>query len=230
MYIGVVGVTGANLNINGTINGITVGSGWGNYSYNTAIGYQALSYNTGNYNTGIGLNALNNNSGSFNTVIGANDTPIQITGSNNTLIGYGANIDPSFSNVVVIGNIGIQAAFIKVAWSYFSDKRLKSNIQNSNLGLDFISKLRPVSYHRNNDASQKTEYGLIAQELEETLNSAGVTNNGIISKDGEGMYSVRYNDLISPMIKAIQEQKTIIDNQQLQIDELKKMVESMLKK
>jgi hypothetical protein len=66
--------------------------------------------------------------------------------------------------------------------------------------------------------------------LEETLNSAGVTNNGIISKDGEGMYSVRYNDLIAPMIKAIQEQKTIIDNQQLQIDELKKMVESLLKK
>jgi hypothetical protein len=118
-----------------------------------------------------------------------------------------------------------------------SDKRLKSNIQNSNLGLDFINKLRPVSYYRNNDESKKTEYGLIAQELEETLNSAGVTNNGIISKDGEGMYSVRYNDLIAPMIKAIQEQKTIIDNQQIQIgnqqlriDELKKMVESMLKK
>jgi hypothetical protein len=31
--------------------------------------------------------------------------------------------------------------------------------------------------------AKKTEYGFIAQEVEATLNNAGATNNGIISKD-----------------------------------------------
>ncbi|MBK7175261.1 MAG: tail fiber domain-containing protein [Bacteroidales bacterium] len=39
----------------------------------------------------------------------------------------------------------------------------------SDLGLEFINKLNPVSYTRLNDEKQKTEYGFIAQELEETL-------------------------------------------------------------
>lgn len=44
------------------------------------------------------------------------------------------------------------------------------------------------------------------------------------------MYSVRYNDLMAPMLKTIQEQQTIIEAQQKQIEELKKMVESLIKK
>ncbi len=57
---------------------------------------------------------------------------------------------------------------------YTSDRRLKSNILNSNLGLNFITKLRPVSYTRKNDENQKTEYGFIAQEVEELLKESGV--------------------------------------------------------
>ena len=121
-------------------------------------------------------------------------------------------------------------ATTKVAWTTSSDKRWKSNIQNSNLGLDFITKLHPVSYYRNNDESKKTEYGFIAQELEATLNNAGATNNGIISKDDKGMYSVRYNDLLAPMVKAIQEQQIIIEIQQKQIDDLKFLVNKLIDK
>jgi hypothetical protein len=103
---------------------------------------------------------------------------------------------------------------VQVAWTITSDKRWKSDIQSSELGLNFISKLRPVQYYRNNDERQKTEYGFIAQELEEALNNAGATNNGIISKDDAGMYGVRYNDLMAPMVKAIQEQQELIEEQQ----------------
>ena len=66
-----------------------------------------------------------------------------------------------------------------------------------------------------------TEYGFIAQELESTLADFGAANNGIISKDNEGMYGVRYNDLLAPMVKAIQEQQAIIENKQIEINELK---------
>ena len=87
--------------------------------------------------------------------------------------------------------------------------------------MDFINSLKPVSYFRKNDVFKKREYGLIAQDLEESLNKSGVTNNGIISKDDEGMYSVRYNDLMAPMIKAIQEQQQLIKSLQEEIDQLK---------
>ena len=46
-------------------------------------------------------------------------------------------------------------------------------------GLDFISKLRPVSYTRNNDESKKVEYGFIAQEVEFAANKAGFTFSGV---------------------------------------------------
>ena len=87
----------------------------------------------------------------------------------------------------------------------------------SNLGLDFITKLKPVSYFRNNDGSKKREYGFIAQELEEVLKASGTTDVGMLSKDDQGMYSVRYNDLMAPMVKAIQEQNKLIEELRAEI-------------
>ncbi len=202
-------------------------------SKNNATGYQALYSNTtGNYNIANGWGALSSNTtGNINTSIGHLAGSLITTGSNNTAIGFDAQVPTATaSNQVTIGNANVTYAGVQVAWTVTSDKRWKSNIQNSNLGLDFISKLRPVSYFRNNDESKKLEYGFIAQELEEALNHAGVTNNGIISKDSKGMYGVRYNDLMAPMVKAIQEQQTIIESQQKQIDELKQLVETLIKK
>ena len=116
---------------------------------------------------------------------------------------------------------------MQVAWTVTSDRRWKADIQNSSLGLGFINTLRPVSYYRLNDESKKTEYGFIAQELDEALTKAGATNNGIISKDNAGMYGVRYNDLISPMVKAIQEQQQMIEVLQQQNKRMQQQNERM---
>ena len=132
-------------------------------------------------------------------------------------------------NQVRIGNTLVTYAGVQVAWTTTSDKRWKSDIKQSALGLDFIKSLNPVSYVRNNDEKKKTEYGFIAQELEIALNKASAANNGIISKDDAGMYSVRYNDLLAPMVKAIQEQQAQIDEQKKQIEELKLLILSMKK-
>ena len=115
-----------------------------------------------------------------------------------------------------MGNTNILYAGIQVDWSTTSDRRWKDNIQHSDLGLEFISKLNPVSYFRKNDPNKRTEYGFIAQELDKTLTDFGATNNGIINKDDQGMYSVRYNDLLAPMVKAIQELKTENNDLKLQ--------------
>jgi len=58
---------------------------------------------------------------------------------------------------------------------------------------------------RINYDTQKAEYGFIAQEVDETIKSVGATQNGMITIDDEGMYNLRYNDLIAPLVKVAQE-------------------------
>ena len=103
--------------------------------------------------------------------------------------------------------MSVTYAGVQVAWTVTSDKRWKSNIVQTDLGLDFLSKLRPVSYTRKNDEKQRTEYGFIAQEIEEALKASEVENTGMLTIDDAGMYQLRYNDLLAPMVKAIQELK-----------------------
>ena len=74
----------------------------------------------------------------------------------------------------------------------------------------------------NTTTNPTTEYGFIAQEMDATLNQLDAKNNGIITKDDAGMYSVRYNDLLAPMVKAIQEQQAIIEKLTKRIEELEK--------
>lgn len=184
---------------------------------NTANGYFALfSNSTGNKNTASGMYALYNNT----------------TGVNNTGIGYDAQVpSASGSNQVRIGNTFVTYAGVEVAWTITSDRRRKVGITTTSLGLDFIKTLNPVSYYRSNDEKKRTEYGFIAQEMEEALNKAGATNNGIITKDDAGMYSMRYNDLIAPMVKAIQEQQLLIDDLKKENaaikEQLQKIVQSL---
>lgn len=184
-------------------------------SYNCAYG--ALSLDTivsGNYNTAIGYTALSSIlTGSSNTAIGAQALSNNTTGSNNIGIGYQALVpNPLIDNQIRMGNAAITYAGIQIAWTITSDKRLKANIQKSDLGLNFIKELNPVLYTRTNDKTGKIEYGLIAQELEAALQKSNIVNSYMISKDAEGMYGIRYNDLITPLIKAIQEQQNIIEN------------------
>ncbi|MCX6148551.1 MAG: tail fiber domain-containing protein [Candidatus Kapabacteria bacterium] len=201
-------------------------------NYNIAIGtWSSLANSSGNYNSALGYQSLfNNSTGSFNTAIGYNALQLATTGSNNIGIGNGANVPTNTSsNQVRIGNNAITYAGVQVAWSITSDKRWKSDIKQSELGLEFIKKLNPVSYLRNNDNAQKTEYGFIAQEVEECLNNSGASNNGIITKDDNGLYNMRYNDLLAPMVKAIQEQQNKIQGQQKLINQLIQRLENLEK-
>jgi len=85
-----------------------------------------------------------------------------------------------------------------------SDRNLKNTIQATDLGLSFVNKLNPVSYKLN--GKDKTHYGLIAQEVEEVITEEGKTLDdfgAIVHK--EEIYSLAYNEFISPLIKAVQE-------------------------
>jgi len=60
--------------------------------------------------------------------------------------------------------------------------------------------------------------------------STNNTNNGIISKDSDGMYGVRYNHFIPMTVKAVQEQQVLIEKLQKDNEQLKAMNEAILKR
>jgi trimeric autotransporter adhesin len=191
--------------------------------YNTAVGVSALAggasaADTGRYNTAIGFEAMKGiTSGGYNTAVGAyfaTSIPTWITtGSNNTMVGYNAQIPSATTdNQIRMGNASVTCAQVQVAWSVTSDRRWKENIQPLNIGMNFLKELRPVSYHRKINPQPDLEMGLIAQEVEEVLDKFDLKNAGILHKDDRGYLSLRYNDLIPVLVKALQEQQTNIEN------------------
>jgi hypothetical protein len=192
---------------------------------NSALGYYSLYNNTsGTSNSAFGVNSLQfNQSGRFNTAIGDSALYSNTTGNNNIAVGYMAIVPfDTASNQVRIGNTSISYAGVQVSWTTTSDRHWKKEINSTELGLNFINSLRPVSYTRINDGDGKIEYGFIAQEVEESLENAGVKDAGMISKDASGCLGMRYNDLTAPIVKAIQEQQRIIIELNQKITELER--------
>jgi len=124
--------------------------------------------------------------------------------SNATAVGFEADVDAS--NKVRIGNDSVTVIGGAAAWSNFSDERLKENIEPVSSGLSLINDLKPVVYHRINNDAPDVEMGLLAQEVAATLQKHGLGNSGMVHQPTEEAYmSLRYNDLMAPMIRAIQE-------------------------
>jgi hypothetical protein len=92
-----------------------------------------------------------------------------------------------------------------------SDIRWKDQVRNLPYGLNMVSQLRPVDYIRKNNEKQTREIGFIAQEVEKTLATIGYKDQGFLTKDDKGYLSIRYNDLIPILTKAIQEQQAQIE-------------------
>jgi len=109
-----------------------------------------------------------------------------------------------------------RTAYLKDSVSTLSDRRLKSNIQISDLGLNFIDSLKPVKY---NMGDKKTHYGLIAQEVSQSLAEFNVEKFGGYDTDGQYL-ALRYEEFISPLIKAVQEQSQIIMELQRRVETL----------
>ncbi len=184
-------------------------------NYNTATGYQALYSNIGGvFNTAIGLQALHSNlSGSGNTAIGYYALGDLTTGVNNLGIGGGAQVPSSAGNHQIrMGNTLISHADIQVAWNVTSDRRWKENIRVLPYGLEVLKQLKPVDYTRKNNEHNTREMGFIAQDVEALLAKIGYKDQGFLHKDDKGFMSLRYNDFIALLTKAIQEQQEIIES------------------
>lgn len=88
-----------------------------------------------------------------------------------------------------------------------SSRRFKENIDYSafDLGLDFIKTLRPVRFRWRDDDNISTAHpdrndiGLIAEDVD------ALGADRLVTYDDEGPFSVRYDLMVVPLIKAIQE-------------------------
>jgi len=118
-----------------------------------------------------------------------------------------------------------------------SDERLKTQIKPSDLGLEFINKLNPISYKWINGGNKivkdangedlkdeqgyviteptpgkRIHYGLLAQQLKSVLNEVGNEDfaGWVLSNvdDPDSEQAIRYSELIAPLIKAVQELST----------------------
>jgi hypothetical protein len=124
-----------------------------------------------------------------------------------------------------------------------SDERVKYEIKPSNLGLDFIKSIEPVSYKLKsrdkkiikdefgNDVLEdipgvRPHYGFIAQQIKSVLGDkdfAGYTHD--TESDLRGL---RYEEFISPMVKAIQELSKENDYLKKKLEEKDKQIQDIL--
>ena len=125
-----------------------------------------------------------------------------------------SNVDilPNTDNSLDLGSASYRWVDIHATNSTIqtSDRRLKEQIKSTNLGLDFINDLNPISYRwkDNTTKTPRTHYGLVAQDVLSTLEQHGITDRadfaGIVGNE-EVFYGARYTEFVTILIKAIQE-------------------------
>jgi len=154
--------------------------------------------------------------------------------SRNTNMTIG-NLKPFTDNLYDIGdtNYRFDDIYATNATIQTSDESIKSNISDSDLGLSFVNALRPVSYRFNNVPAEvddsgsilsyktgsRTHYGLVAQEVSSSLGTLGKTTSDFAGITTGSLMGLRYGELISPMIKAIQELSDEVNQLKLQLSQ-----------
>ena len=168
-------------------------------SNNTCLGYQSGRKDP-NVDDGVVVN--------FSTYLGYNTIA---SGSTTNEIAIGYNAEGGGSNTIVLGNSSIAALKCQVQTiTSLSDKRDKTNIQDSEYGLDLISKLKPVTFDWNMRDGAKVgikDLGFIAQDLQEVNDDY----TQLVEDKNPEKLEASYGRLIPVLVKAIQELKAEIE-------------------
>ena len=108
-----------------------------------------------------------------------------------------------------------------------SSQRYKEDIRDLD-NMSWIYDLRPVTFHYIEDATHSMQYGLIAEEVEDV-------NADLVSYNSQGQVeTVAYSKLLTPMLKALQEQneQIRIQNERIEMQDeiIKDQKENLLQK
>lgn len=119
------------------------------------------------------------------------------------------------TSVRYVTTLSNQSGYTQLGAIVPSDERIKQNIQTTDLGLDFVNEINPVQFdfiNKEIDIDNGPQFGVIAQQLKSTLQAHGVPEeNGMVYKsfnsgdEEDYLYLVNRDQLIAPLIKAIQE-------------------------
>ncbi len=149
------------------------------------------------------------------------------------IVTIGKGAEATGSNQIVLGN-SVSTVYTQVGVQIVSDARDKADIKDSSLGLDFITRLRPVEYKSDSrslyydestdpvtqtkrkqripkdgsKAGKRPRQGLVAQEVKQVMDELGVDFAGYQDHSingGADQLSLSYEQFVGPLIKAVQE-------------------------
>lgn len=174
-------------------------------------------------------------SSAYATVLANNSAYEVQLGTNNTVrtaIDSSGNLYPVVDNAYTVGKSGKRWSAVWAANAIIqtSDERQKTEIQDSDLGLDFINALRPVSYKfkvgsnvvtvvdkgvdeetgaRITEAvvtqkpGTRRHYGMLSQQVKKIIGDSDF--GGFIYDPETDEYGLRYDEFIAPLVKAVQQ-------------------------
>jgi hypothetical protein len=207
-----------------------------------AIGDHAGQNNLGQSSVAIGYYASQDNGSTNNTIV-FNATGVALNPQASSAC-YIAPVRNGVTSPTII--LAYDANSGEVTYGpKSSDFRLKTDISGTKLGLDFINALNPVEFRwkdrvngnlfdscgnlvTSSNPGKRLHQGFIAQEVKATLDSFGA-DSGIFFNisDGpieiNGLNGLRHDELIAPVVKAIQEQSKMIQLLQQQVAALQKL-------
>jgi hypothetical protein len=213
------GTSGSGNTIFGYLAGALITTGTENCCIGTGAGYNQVGITTGGQNTFIGNYAggTSTSAGQFQVAIGYN---VQSAGNNGYVtIGHNTGVDRIYCQYTA-----------NATWTRVSDLRTKKDVQDGTLGLEFINKLRTVTYKKRAPSEMASDFafydesetdviykkklhGFIAQEVKQALDEVGESDFTGWHEMENGVQGVSYEMFVVPLIKSVQELKTIVDAQ-----------------
>ena len=174
--------------------------------------------------------------------------------TNATVIGSKAYVNAS--NKVRIGDVNVTVVESSAGSWTTSDARFKNNIKEEVKGLAFIKLLRPVVYNfdtkkfasfltqnypdsikakqmesmnkSDSKANQIHQSGFLAQEVNEAAKKCGYNFNGVhVPENPTDNWSLSYEKLVVPLVKAVQELSNMNDTKDEQINEQNKKIDNL---
>lgn len=209
---------------------------------NTFLGIEAgmnTSTIQGSFNTFVGRHSgFNNTTGNDNTILGNYADVSTGNLTNSTAIGCQAVVNANHK--IRLGNTFITVIEGQVPYTWPSDARFKKNVSEKVAGLNLIMRLRPVTYNFNYSKfseflgekeadksilaqrEKQMEMGFLAQDVEKTLKEMGLNVSNLVHapESEHDNYSLAYAQLVVPLVKAVQEQQGIIQQQNSKIENL----------
>jgi hypothetical protein len=185
---------------------------------NTAIGTGALSSNTtGNGNIALGNFAGHDlTTGDQNIVIG---NPNAVAGESNTMRIGGSHQTRAFIagiRGVATGNndaVNVVIDSVGQLGTVSSSRRFKKEIKPMDTASEAILALKPVTFHYKSDKTNRSEFGLIAEEVAEI-------NPDLVVRDENGeIYTVRYEAVNAMLLNEFLKEHRTNEQQESKIEE-----------